>query len=62
MTRIRMLTAVLSLVVALACSSLAGTEPNDANTPLTCEISSTELPLSAFVRERIGLSSSPWKA
>jgi hypothetical protein len=42
MIRIGKLTAICSLVAILACSSLAGTEPNDANTPLTFEISPVE--------------------
>jgi hypothetical protein len=61
MIRIRMLAAILGLTVILACSSQAGTEPNDANIPLTFEIGSTELPLSGFVRERTAVRRSPWK-
>lgn len=55
------LTAIFGLAAILACSSPAGTEPNDANTPLMFEISPTELPLSRFVQERTNLRSSPWK-
>jgi len=61
MTRTRMFTAMLGLVAVFVCSSLAGTEPNDVNTPLTFEISSTELPLSEFVQIRTNRQFSPWK-
>lgn len=44
MIRTKTSAAVLSLAAVFACSSAAGTEPNDANTPLTFEISSTVLP------------------
>ena len=40
--------AVSSLVAIFACLSAAGTEPNDANTPLTFEVSTTELPAPQF--------------
>jgi hypothetical protein len=59
MIRTRMLTAISSLVAILACSSLAGTEPNDANTPLVFENSSVELPSPSL--QRVPGVKSTWK-
>ncbi len=43
MIRTKISIAVFSLVTVLASTSMAGTEPNDANTPLTFEVSSIVL-------------------
>ncbi len=59
MTRVRILTATLSLAVVLACPSLAGTEPNDANTPFVFEDSLVELPSPSL--QRVPGVKSTWK-
>jgi len=50
---------VFSLVAVFACSSPAGPEPNDANIPLTFEISSLELPAPSL--QQVRYMQSPWK-
>ncbi len=48
MIRTRESIAAFSLVALFACLSAAGTEPNDANSPLTFEVNPTELPAPQF--------------
>jgi hypothetical protein len=48
MIRAKEFIMMFSLVAVLACSSVAGTEPNGAHTPLPFEVSSTELPAPWF--------------
>ena len=59
MIRTRQSVTVFSLVAVFACSSATGAEPNDANTPLTFENSSTVLPGPSF--RQIRAMESPWK-
>lgn len=64
MIRTRECIAMFSLMVILACSSVAAEKPNDVNAPVTFEVSSIELPEpSAVSLARAGKAkpSSPWK-
>jgi len=59
MIRTRQSVTVFSLVAVFACSSATGAEPNDPNTLLTFENSSTVLPGPSF--RQIRAMESPWK-
>jgi hypothetical protein len=59
MIRTKILIVIFSPLAVFACTSAAGTEPNDANAPLTFEVSSIELPAPSL--HQVRAMQSPWK-